>query len=214
MRAEGIISADTIGFLKRSSDAGFSRAMNEMGELYRSGGVGITANEAKAKDLFQKAVRAGSFEAHYNLGQMLIGEGSFDEAIRLFRIAAEKGNVAMAYHNLGIAAFKGILSGKSDIPLAIQYLLKSGSADALLQAADIITRSQGNSNAQHLYEQAARLGSAAAARKLGLFFLEGEFKSDAPHSVGVAWLEKALRMGDAQANEILASFAAFAKGEL
>ena len=211
-RAEGIISADTIAYLKKSSDAGFSRAMNELGELYRRGGPSITPDLVKAKHLFEKAALAGSFEATANLGQILIEEGVFDEAIRLFRIAAEEGNVAIANQNLGVAAFKGLLSGKPDAPLAIEYLLKSGSSDALLQAADIAYAS-GNDivSAQDLYAKSARLGNAAAARKLGLFFLEGTFDDDDAPSAGISWLEKAIGMGDEEAGRILAAFRAYAQ---
>lgn len=200
------IDPEAVTWLKRSSSLGFSRASNLLGHMMKHGAPGVKADPAAARELFEKSAEARNPDGEYNFGLELIASGSDQEvrrAVEYFQRAAAADHVP-SMENLGIAAYKGILTGERDIVLALDWLRRAGSPSALFAASRIASQSSEKKYADQVFSllhRSASLGSVDASRELGLYYLERDQGSE-----GERWLKKAAAAGDSYAPGIISAW--------
>jgi TPR repeat protein len=91
----------------RAADLGFSKAHNNMADVYRKGG-----DMKKAKFHLEAAAMAGHEAARCNFGVMEAHSGNMERAVKHWTIGASAGDF-MAMHNLLVALEKGYVSRES-----------------------------------------------------------------------------------------------------
>jgi TPR repeat protein/class 3 adenylate cyclase len=199
------------------AEAGYSKAMNGLGALYRSG-QGVPKDYGEALKWFRKAAEQGNANAQNNLGlAYLNGQGvpkDDAEAVKWFREAAERG-YAVAQTSLGIAYFNGQGVSKDETE-AVKWFRKAsdqgfGPAQFNLGLAYFDGRGVAKNEAEGVnwYRKAAEQNIKHALTGLGFAYLNGQGvpKNEAE---GVNWYRKAAEQGYAPAQFGLGM--AYAKG--
>ena len=128
---------DASKWLQRSADAGFTRAVNELGAAFLFGTGGLRKDVAKATALLE---RAAPFEADaaFNLGlAALRGAGGGEKgAIEWFAKAAAMGSL-QAMSNMGVAHFRGAGDLPVDLDRAERWFRRAGDGKAMFSLAAV-----------------------------------------------------------------------------
>lgn len=154
--------------------AGDADAQYNLGMAYKNG-LGVTADLARAEDLFRKAATQGHVDAGDQYGLLLFQTGRRREALPWLEAAAEHGE-ERAQYVLGTAHYNGDFVPKDWI--TAYALMSSAAGQGLLQAKSSLAmmdqtipleqRQQGIAMAQDIQRKAASLrGSQMAAADLG-----------------------------------------------
>uniref|UniRef100_A0A7S1B1W6 Fe2OG dioxygenase domain-containing protein n=1 Tax=Noctiluca scintillans TaxID=2966 RepID=A0A7S1B1W6_NOCSC len=164
-------------WMQRSAKKGFSRAACELGLAYRDG-TGVKKNVQKAKMWLEKAMAASEPESFLNYGLLHLDAGEIDEAVHLFKKAAEAG-VPGGAENLATAYSKGAGGLPKDLNLAASWYEAAGTAPSLYKRA-LVTKQMGYDD--HSPEVMAWIRKAAnAGHREACHFLArspGSTKSD------------------------------------
>lgn len=87
---------NTISWLRKSGESGYSIAQNTLGKIYLSDGPLVKKDLVKSTEWFRKAAEGGNAEGQFNLGYAYYdGIGipqNYSEAIRWWRMSAAQGN--------------------------------------------------------------------------------------------------------------------------
>ncbi len=86
-------------FYTKSADQGYAKAQNNLAQLYENGLIGSLPDEDKAGWLYWSAARQGDKDAQFNLGNLYLGHGNLEEAIK-WLIAAMLQNDTQAENQL------------------------------------------------------------------------------------------------------------------
>lgn len=176
-----------VRFLTQSAEAGFSRAMVDLGMAHKRGDEGVEKDLVQAARWWRRAnASADSSLASFNFGQLLLESADeiADElapeeradpvaaAVRMFFAAVSGGEGAhlsaspghaLAYHNLGVAHRWG-RSVPQDDGLAATYFGRAGSAVAMRLAAEIHSECGRIGTALRWMRRAANAGDDEARR--------------------------------------------------
>ncbi|NVN97335.1 sel1 repeat family protein, partial [Candidatus Nomurabacteria bacterium] len=97
--------SEALKWFMKADDNGSNTAPFEICKMYMYG-IGLTKDEKTAIMWLSKAVERNNSDAQAMLGRRLYNENKFDEAIRLFNLAANDDNVDGLYY-LGITYMQG-----------------------------------------------------------------------------------------------------------
>lgn len=173
-----------IGYLERAAEAGARDAIEQLGDLYASGGYGIAPDPGKARETYEQAVKAGSLQALASLGQLLLNTDFTAEGqkrgLEMLEQAAEAGQVSAATRLAEI--YLGGLGVEPDVEKVMHYYgvgLINGSAGATLGIGDALrvgTRQLAANPkvAMELFQRAADTGDKGAVRRIASMYLNGE----------------------------------------
>jgi TPR repeat protein len=167
--APGVLYADArrerATWLRRAADAGFGRAMSDLGQSYRTGD-GVPRDEGAAEEWFRAAIGAsGEADAHFNLGQMLISRGEINGAVAHFGKAAVRGSQS-AMENMGVAHLKGAGGVVPDAHAAAAWFEASGTANGMHTAARLHRQAGRDERARRWLARAANAGHEGARGEL------------------------------------------------
>lgn len=116
---------NALKWLEEDALSGNEEAINELGNVYLNGLLGVNKDYNKAFGYYQKASDIGYFDAINNLGYMYdLGLGikqDRSKAIEIYEVAATKGSIRALY-NLGISYINGLDGVPKDIVQAYKYL--------------------------------------------------------------------------------------------
>lgn len=159
---------EALQLLQHASDAGSAEGSHRLGLLFIQGAPGVPRNDARARELFERAAAAGHIKAQINVGTLCFrGQGGPRDLVRArmwLEKAATTGN-PYALYALGRAMEDGFGPAAADPA----------------RAAD-------------LYRRAAQLGHPLAALRYGLALSEGRgVRRDTVKSQ--AWLAYAEKSG-------------------
>jgi TPR repeat protein len=199
--------AEGVAYLERAAEAGARDAIEQLGELYASGGFGLAPDPVKARETYEKAVKAGSLPALASLGQLLLNTDFSPEGQRrgleMLERAADAGQVTAA-NRLAELYMTGT-GVDADVEKALHYYgigLISGSTGAILGVGDALrtgTRqlAANPAVAMDLFQRAADGGDIGAQRRIASMHLNGEA---VPQDVARAeqMLAELANAGDAQ----------------
>jgi TPR repeat protein len=176
--------AQGIGYLEGAAEAGARDAIEQLGDLYANGGYGLAPDPAKARETYERAVKAGSLQALASLGQLLLNtDFSADgqkRGLEMLEQAAEAGQVTAATRLAEI--YLGGLGVEPDVDKAMHFYgvgLINGSPGAILGVGDALrtgTRQLATNPkvAMDLFQRAADSGDKGAARRIASMYLNGE----------------------------------------
>jgi len=199
-------------WLKKSADAGYGKALTELG-VREYQGVGAAPNPLLAAQYFNRAASAGDPDAYDFLGQLsMSGAGvpqSTDTAFKDFNKAAESGSARGAY-DLGMAYMQGV-GVKVDNSKAFESFQKAangGFALGMLNTGALLENGQGvakdEAKAAEWYQKAADAGVAAADDNLAQLYEDGRGVPK-DHAKAVALMQTAASGGDMSAAQWLAA---------
>ncbi len=125
---------EAIGLIRQAADAGDVEAMTFLGMSYESG-RDVEADLAKAAEYYAKAATEGDAYAQWRLGVLIDTqktEGSAEQAVELFRKAADQGNTdAMASLAVMYAAGKGIAQDLAEARRYYELAARNGNPRGL-----------------------------------------------------------------------------------
>ncbi|MBL3519611.1 sel1 repeat family protein [Arcobacter lanthieri] len=115
--------SESMKWYEKSASNGFAPAINELGNIYSEGRLGIKPNADKAFLYYEKSSEKGYFDATNNLAYRYdLGLGTKQDrikAIELYKIAASQGSIRALY-NLG-ASYKYGTGIEKDLVEAYKY---------------------------------------------------------------------------------------------
>ncbi len=145
-----------------------NRAMLVIGIMYANGD-GVTKNQTKSNEWFEKAANAGNIHAFSKLGNIYASKEDFVNAFKWFEKAALKGNNKAAY-NLGYF-YTGGLGVKMDLKKALKWYeisAKDGNINAQLNLGFAYMSGHGTDKnlkqASYWIKKAKDTGSSKAAQ--------------------------------------------------
>jgi TPR repeat protein len=164
-------TAEALAAYNRAAEKGSTAAMVELGVMYGTGS-GVAKNPAKARELFERAAKAGNPRGVSNLAAIDGGTSANPAEARAMLLKAAEANSAEAQYQLGVMYAEGAGGPKDDVaaramfekaaaqnhPKALQWLgafAQNGRGGAQDSAA-----------AKSYYERAAALGDADAKAAL------------------------------------------------
>jgi uncharacterized protein len=164
-------AAEALAAYRKAADKGSSAAMVELGVMYGTG-AGVPRDQAKARDLFERAAKAGNPRGVTNLAAIDGGAASNPAEARAMLAKAAEANSAEAQFQLGLMYAQGTGGAKDDVaaralfekaaaqnhPLALEWL------GALAQSGR--GGAQDTRAAKSYYERAAALGDEDAKAAL------------------------------------------------
>lgn len=200
----------------RAFRMGDARAAYRLGTMFANG-RGVATDLAVATRWFRLAADGGFpagqhalgltwWNSRYWTGLALVGD--YTEAVRLFRLAAERGH-APSYLYLGLAHHYGYGVDRDYAQAADWYreAAAAGEVEAMVRLAEMAEAGQGTDanagRALELFRQAAVLGSVEANRRLGEKYWRGEGVPLHPMNA-IGYLEAAAAKGDAGAMTLIA----------
>ena len=204
--------------LRRAADAGDAVAMDRLASCYTvgAGDVGVDLIEAFRWKKRAVEVPAPPAVAYFNLALCYaFGRGTPKdpfEAVRLYKIAAEMGNI-VAQYNLGVCLQRG--EGIPRDPVEAFTWLKraadAGHARAQNSVGSALQTGHGVEEDDALsvvyYRRAADQGNETAMKNLGMCYAAGAgVPRDRPFAV--LWLKRAIDAGNPDAANLLAVLAA------
>ncbi len=107
-------TAEAIGAYRRAADRGSSAAMVELGVMYGTG-VGVAKDQAKARELFERAAKAGNPRGVTNLAAIDGGTAANPAEARAMLAKAAEANSAEAQFQLGVMYAQGTGGPKDDV---------------------------------------------------------------------------------------------------
>ncbi|WP_322517312.1 tetratricopeptide repeat protein [Rhodopseudomonas palustris] len=162
--------AEAIAAFRKAADKGSTSAMVELGVAYASG-AGVARDDAKARQLFERAAEAGNPRGVSNLAAL--GGGAPADAGKTRALLAKGADTnAEAQYQLGMMLAEGVGGPKDDV--AARALFEKAAAQghpAALERMGAFAQSgrggtQDSGAAKAFYEKAAALGNADAAAAL------------------------------------------------
>jgi TonB family protein len=183
-KMDGVDARSALKFFQEAADAGYTDAYTALARAYMEGKI-VKADEVRAEFYLEKAIEAGSSEAKFLKGARLVEvPGRGDEGLALLLEAARDGNadaqqtVARLYKDGKVVAQDPALAEEW-----LRFAIENGSSRAKYQLAELMMKNARAAGAQltpaqtsemvGLLTDAARDGSAAAAKALGLVMLRG-----------------------------------------
>ena len=116
--------AKCIGLLRQSADdLGDPTALNQLGNFYHDGTMGLEQNDGEALKYWEKAAKSGHLVAQHNLGFREVRIGDNVAAIRHWRLSAS-GGLRMSMENL-IAGFENGFLHHGDLAETLQAMYRS-----------------------------------------------------------------------------------------
>jgi len=166
-------ASNGLKWLKKAARAGYSRAQNDLGILFKNG-LGEDADlDKKALFWFRKSAKNGSPTGMYHLGEMLREQGKVERACYWFEKSALLGHQDSA-HNMGVAYHKGVGGRHQDNDEAVRWLELADNADSLFTASLISEDPQPN---EYLIK-AAKMGHIKAQEWLEEMYAQVQEKTD------------------------------------
>lgn len=168
--AAGGQTADALAAYRRAADKGSSSAMVELGVAYATG-AGLPKDEAKARQLLERAAAAGNPRGISNLAA-LGGGGASDPVKTRALLAKGAESNAEAQYQLGLMLADGIGGPKDDAGARALFEKAAGQGHpgALMQMGVFAQAGRGGPRdsdaAKAYYEKAAALGNADAKAAL------------------------------------------------
>ncbi len=164
-------TAEAIGAYRKAADRGSSAAMVELGVMYGTG-VGVAKDQAKARELFERAAKAGNPRGVTNLAAIDGGTAANPAEARAMLAKAAESNSAEAQFQLGVMYAQGTGGPKDDV--AARALFEKAAAQnhaGALEWLGSFTQSgrggvQDTRAAKTYYERAAALGDEDAKAAL------------------------------------------------
>ena len=164
-------TAEAIGAYRKAADKGSSAAMVELGVMYGTG-VGVAKDQAKARELFERAAKAGNPRGVTNLAAIDGGTAANPAEARAMLAKAAEANSAEAQFQLGVMYAQGTGGPKDDV--AARALFEKAAAQnhaGALEWLGSFTQSgrggvQDTRAAKTYYERAAALGDEDAKAAL------------------------------------------------
>ena len=176
--------AEGVDYLVRAAEAGARDAIEQLGELYANGGYRFAPDPAKARETYERAVKAGSLVALASLGQLLLNT---DFSLRDRSAASKCSNRPPRPDRCRrrTALQKSILAALEldpDVEKALHYYgvgLINESEGAIVGLGDALrtgTRQLAANPkvAMDLFQRAADKGQAGATRRIASMYLNGE----------------------------------------
>jgi uncharacterized protein len=164
-------TAEAISAYRKAADKGSSAAMVELGVMYGIG-AGVAKDQAKARDLFERAAKAGNPRGVTNLAAIDGGTAANPAEARAMLAKAAEANSAEAQFQLGVMYAQGTGGPKDDV--AARALFEKAAAQnhaAALEWLGAFAQSgrggaQDTRAAKTYYERAAALGDDDAKAAL------------------------------------------------
>jgi len=164
-------SADAFAAYRKAADKGSSAAMVELGVMYGTG-AGVAKDAAKARELFERAAKAGNPRGMTNLAAIDGSVTSNPTQARDMLLKAAEENSAEAQFQLGVMYAQGSGGPKDDV--AARAMFEKAAAqnypDALEWLGAFAQAGRGGAQDTHLarsyYERAAALGDENAKAAL------------------------------------------------
>jgi TPR repeat protein len=173
-----------VPYLESAAEAGIREAIEQLGDIYAGGGYGVVPDPTRARDAYERAVKAGSLDALVSLGQLLLNteftpEGQKRGLDMLVR-SADAGQVGAA--NLLAQIYLNGLGVEADVDKALQYFsigLVTGNGGAVLALGDALRvgtlhLAANPAVAMELFQGAADKGDIGASRRIASMYLNGE----------------------------------------
>ncbi|MGP9811033.1 tetratricopeptide repeat protein [Rhodopseudomonas sp. NSM] len=162
--------AEAIAAFRKAADKGSTSAMVELGVAYATG-AGVARDDAKARQLFERAAEAGNPRGVSNLAALGGGTPSDPGKTRALLSKGAETN-AEAQYQLGMMLAEGLGGPKDDV--AARALFEKAAAQghpAALERMGAFAQSgrggpKDSAAAKGFYEKAAALGNADAAAAL------------------------------------------------
>lgn len=171
---------EIIQYYKHAAERGDSSAQVMIGNLYYHGAANMPQNLPRARQLFERAARAGHNGAHAHMGFMDLEAGKNDSAVTHLRIAASAGE-KLGLHGMGYVTWYGI-GVQRDEALAAIYFSKAAEAEhpeAMYNLGLMYTNGNGvkesPEEAFRYFQQAARYGHLQSNFIMGVKILEGSY---------------------------------------
>ncbi|HTT46469.1 MAG TPA: tetratricopeptide repeat protein [Pseudolabrys sp.] len=163
--------AEAMAAYRKAADKGSSAAMVELGVMYGTG-AGVAKDQAKARELFQRAAKAGNPRGVTNLAAIDGGAASNPAEARAMLEKAAEANSAEAQFQLGLMYAQGTGGPKDDV--AARALFEKAAAQnhplALEWLGAFAQNGRGGAQdpraAKTYYERAAALGDEDAKAAL------------------------------------------------
>lgn len=193
--------AERVRSYRRAAERGVAAGEANLGIAYAMG-RGVAADEMAAAEWLRRAAAQGHEDAQVQLGRLLAsqGEDGCEEALGLFRVAAEHGN-ARAQANLGFMymAAQGVPQNMTEALRWLSRAAERGDARALATLGDCSANGLGVPRdyavALEWYRRAAERGDVVAQTSLGLMYAEGRGMMFADSEAAVAWFTRAAEQG-------------------
>jgi TonB family protein len=183
-KVDGVDPKNALKFFREAADAGYTDACTALARAYMEGRI-VKADEVRAEFYLEKAIEAGSSEAKFLKGARLVEvPGRGDEGLALLLEAAKDGNadaqqtVARLYKDGKVVAQDPALAEEW-----LRFAIENGSSKAKYELAELMMKNARTAGEQltpaqtsemvSLLTDAARDGSASAAKALGLVMLRG-----------------------------------------
>jgi TonB family protein len=183
-KMDSVDAKSALKFFQEAADAGYTDAYAALARAYMEGKI-VKADEVRAEFYLEKAIEAGSSEAKFLKGARLVEvPGRGDEGLALLLEAARDGNadaqqtVARLYKDGKVVAQDPALAEEW-----LRFAIENGSSRAKYELAELMMKNARAAGAQltpaqtsemvGLLTDAARDGSAAALKALGLVTLRG-----------------------------------------
>jgi uncharacterized protein len=167
-------TAEAIGAYRKAADKGNTSAMVELGVMYGTG-TGVAKDQAKARELFQRAAKAGNPRGVTNLAAIDGGTATNPAEARAMLAKAAEANSAEAQFQLGVMYAQGTGGPKDEV--AARALFEKAAAQnhpgALEWLGAFAQSGRGGAQdaraAKTYYERAAVLGDEDAKAALKRF---------------------------------------------
>jgi len=164
-------TAEAIGAYRKAADKGNTSAMVELGVMYGTG-AGVAKDQAKARELFERAAKAGNPRGVTNLAAIDGGTAANPAEVRAMLAKAAEANSAEAQFQLGLMYVQGAGGPKDDT--AARALFEKAAAQnhpGALEWLGAFAQSgrggaQDSRAAKTYYERAAALGDEDAKAAL------------------------------------------------
>ncbi len=209
----------------KAADLGDISAMNNLGNLYKTGeevvrdGEKVEQDGEKAIEWYTKAADSGNTSAMYNIGYMYMEgeavEQDGEKAIEWYTKAVDLGN-ATAMNDLGYMYNHG-KGVEQDIEKGVEWYTKaadSGNTTAmhnlgyLYYTGDVVE--QDIEKAVEWYTKAADSGNTSAMHNLGYLYYTGDVVEQ-DYAKAIEWYTKAVDLGNTDVMDDLGYM--YAKGE-
>ncbi|MBO4797505.1 MAG: SEL1-like repeat protein [Candidatus Methanomethylophilaceae archaeon] len=201
-RSDMLDSFDTI---IKMADEGDLPSMNRAAVMLRDGN-GVERDEARAVDLFTRAAEMGYTESRMELADMKMKSGAKEEAIELYKKAAEEGSVDAVTRLTVMDGVNAEIAEK--LKSEIRKEAESGNVRAMRLLADMLNT--GNVFIKDRYEgfswnmKCAKLGSATAQFLVAGCYRDG-IGVEKNGEEAVRWYTEASRHGSARSRLELAN---------
>lgn len=195
--------------LLKSAEMGYDSAQYMIGEMYYIG-AGVEENDSEALRWYKKAAEQGHGLAQLDAADELLheslysGNGSLEEAIKLYEAAAAQG-VSQAQYQLSKLYYRGLgveKDEKRSFDLCRQAAM-NGNVKAQVDLGDKFLKESGTeknvAQAVLWYKAAAEQGDDVAQNYMGQYYL-GYYGGNINKEEALHWFIKSAKQGNSDAN--------------